>query len=65
MGACGAVARGRHPSSVRVVGIARVGVRTKDLAKRIERGEIAIIDHRDIDRVAADSLVARGRRRRS
>lgn len=43
-----------------VVGVARVGVRTKDLAKRIGRGEIAIIDHRDIDRVAAESLVAAG-----
>src|SRR5262249_28520928 len=28
--------------------------------KRIGRGEIAIIDHRDIDRVAAESLVAAG-----
>jgi uncharacterized membrane-anchored protein len=53
-------ARARHPSSVRVVGTARIGVRTKDLAKRIQRGEIAIIDHRDIDRLAGDSLVARG-----
>jgi uncharacterized membrane-anchored protein len=35
-------------------------VRTKDLARQIGRGEIAIIDHRDLDRIAADSLVARG-----
>jgi uncharacterized membrane-anchored protein len=41
-------------------GIARVDRRTKDLAKRIAPGEIAIIDHRDIDRVAAESLVAAG-----
>ena len=50
-------AKSRHPSSVRVVGVARVGVRTKDLARRIGRGDIAIIDHRDIDRVAAESLI--------
>ena len=43
-----------------VRGIARVDRRTKDLAKRIGRGEIAIIDHRDIDRVAGESLVAAG-----
>jgi uncharacterized membrane-anchored protein len=43
-----------------VVGIARVGSRTKDLAKRLERGEIAIINHQDIDRVAADSLLDAG-----
>ena len=43
-----------------VSGVARVDRRTKDLAKRIGRGEIAIIDHRDIDRVAGESLVAAG-----
>jgi uncharacterized membrane-anchored protein len=53
-------ARSRHPSAKRVVGVARIGRRTKDLAKRIQRGEIAIIDHRDIDRVAAESLLAAG-----
>jgi uncharacterized membrane-anchored protein len=42
------------------VGTARVGRRTKDLATRIGRGEIAIIDHRDLDRVAAESLLAAG-----
>jgi uncharacterized membrane-anchored protein len=40
------------------LGVARVDRRTKDLAKRIGRGEIAVIDHRDIDRVAGESLVA-------
>jgi uncharacterized membrane-anchored protein len=52
--------RRRDPSPLRVVGIARVGPRTKDLAKRIGRGEIAVIDHRDLDRVAAESLLAAG-----
>src|SRR5262249_12077641 len=42
------------------IGIARVGPRTKDLAKRIQRGEIAIINHQDLDRVAAESLVEAG-----
>jgi uncharacterized membrane-anchored protein len=47
-------------STPQVVGVARVGRRTKDLARTIRRGEIAIIDHRDIDRVAAESLIAAG-----
>ena len=54
------LARSRHPSSSQVLGVARVDPRTKNLAKRVGRGEIAIIDHQDIDRVAADSLVAAG-----
>ncbi len=41
-------------------GRARVDKRTKDLAKRIEPGDIAIIDHQDLDRVAADALLDRG-----
>ncbi len=53
-------AKARTPAGPRVAGIARVGRRTKDLARRIRRGEIAVIDHRDIDRVAAESLVASG-----
>lgn len=40
-----------------VAGVARVDRRTKDLVKRIAAGEIAIIDHEDIDRVAGDGLV--------
>lgn len=43
-----------------VVGRARVGRRTKDLTKRLEPGDIAIIDHADIDRVAADGLIDAG-----
>jgi uncharacterized membrane-anchored protein len=44
----------------RVVGVARVGHRTKDLATRVGKGDIAVIDHRDLDRVAAESLLAAG-----
>lgn len=40
-----------------VTGIARLGKRTKDLTKRLQPGEIAIIDHEDIDRVAAEALL--------
>jgi uncharacterized membrane-anchored protein len=43
-----------------VVGRARVDRRTKDLVKRIQPGEVAVIDHRDLDRVAADALVEAG-----
>ncbi|MGI8633578.1 MAG: putative cytokinetic ring protein SteA [Solirubrobacterales bacterium] len=40
-------------------GTARLGRRTKDLVKRLEPGEIAIIDHRDLDRISAEELVDR------
>jgi uncharacterized membrane-anchored protein len=42
------------------MGVARVGARTKDLAHRIGRGDIAVINHRDLDRIAADDLLAAG-----
>src|SRR5215216_5956093 len=41
-------------------GRARLGKRTKLLVRRLKHGDIAVIDHEDIDRVAADDLVARG-----
>lgn len=41
-------------------GPARKGDRTKDLIKRLESGDVAVIDHQDLDRVAADGLVERG-----
>ena len=34
--------------------------RTKDLVKRLESSDIALIDHVDMDRVAAESLIASG-----
>jgi uncharacterized membrane-anchored protein len=48
-----------QPNGTGLVGLARVDARTKDLAKRLRPGEIAIIDHLDIDTVAAQSLAAR------
>jgi uncharacterized membrane-anchored protein len=50
----------RKPSpttQAEVSGPAGVDRRTKDLIKRLEGGEIAVIDHEDLDRVAADGLV--------
>src|SRR5919198_5928024 len=43
-----------------VTGIVRLDRRTKRLVGRLRPGEIAVIDHVDLDRVAADSLVAAG-----
>jgi uncharacterized membrane-anchored protein len=43
-----------------VAGAARLDRRTKRLTQRLKPGEIAIIDHVDIDRVAGDALVAAG-----
>jgi uncharacterized membrane-anchored protein len=43
-----------------VAGCARLGKRTKELVKRLVPGEIAVIDHRDIDRVSGEDLVAAG-----
>lgn len=43
-----------------VAGVCRVDRRTKDLVGRLQPGEIAVIDHEDLDRVAADSLVQSG-----
>ena len=41
-------------------GVARLGRRTKELAPKLRPGEIAVIDHVDIDRLAAEDLVAAG-----
>jgi uncharacterized membrane-anchored protein len=45
-----------------VRGTARLGRRTKELVKRLVPGEIAVIDHRNLDRIAAEELVACGAR---
>jgi uncharacterized membrane-anchored protein len=43
-----------------IEGTARLGERTKHLVKRLRPGEIAVIDHVDIDRIAAEELIAAG-----
>jgi uncharacterized membrane-anchored protein len=48
----------RSPLEVR--GTARLGRRTKDLVKRLGPDDVAIIDHRDLDRMAAEDLVECG-----
>jgi uncharacterized membrane-anchored protein len=49
-----------EPVGIPVSGRARLGRRTKELVKRLGPGDVAIIDHRDIDRIAAEDLVASG-----
>jgi len=41
-------------------GTARLGRRTKHLVKRLRPGDIAVIDHVNIDRIAAEELIATG-----
>jgi uncharacterized membrane-anchored protein len=48
------------PTARTVEGVARLGRRTKDLVKRLRPGEIAIVDHVNIDRIAAEELIASG-----
>lgn len=43
-----------------ITAVARVDRRTRNLAKRLGRGEIAVVDHMDMDRGAAVSLVEAG-----
>jgi uncharacterized membrane-anchored protein len=44
----------------RVAGPVRLGTRTKDLVKALRPGEIAVIGHRNIDRIAAEDLASSG-----
>ena len=41
-------------------GTARLGSRTKHLVRRLTAGDIAVIDHADLDRMAAEDLVECG-----
>src|SRR5918998_938870 len=52
--------RRREPAGVAIRGRARLGRKTKDLVKRLDASDIAIIDHADIDRIAAEELIATG-----
>jgi uncharacterized membrane-anchored protein len=45
---------------VEFTGTAKLDRRTKDLVRRLDPRDIAIIDHRDLDRVSAEELVASG-----
>ncbi|GAA2163531.1 putative cytokinetic ring protein SteA [Pedococcus bigeumensis] len=50
--------RARDPETPGVRGLVRVDARTKNLTKRLKPGEIAVIDHQDIDKVSAEALLA-------
>src|SRR4028119_548460 len=41
-------------------GPARLGRRTKLLVKELRPGAVAVLDHKDLDRVAAEDLIAAG-----
>ena len=45
-----------------IEGTARLGRRTKDLVKRLYPGDVAVIDHVNVDRIAAEELIATGAR---
>jgi uncharacterized membrane-anchored protein len=47
----------KNRDEVAVGGIARLDKKTKNLVRRLRPGEVAIIDHEDIDRVSAETLV--------
>lgn len=49
--------RPREPQVPGASGRVRVDKRTKDLTKRLRPGEVAVIDHEDLDRVSAEALV--------
>jgi uncharacterized membrane-anchored protein len=43
-----------------IEGTARLGERTKHLVKRLHPGDVAVIDHLNIDRIAAEELIDAG-----
>ncbi|MFS2292183.1 MAG: hypothetical protein FWJ90_05705 [Actinomadura sp.] len=53
-----AIGRARDDGRPGVSATARLDRRTKDLTKRLQPGEIAVIDHVDLDRVSAEALVS-------
>lgn len=48
----------REPDLPGVRGTVRIDQRTKQLTKRLKSGDIAVIDHQDLDRVSAEALLA-------
>ena len=52
--------RNGAPPEQAVEGVARLGRRTKDLVKRLAPGDVAVVDHLNIDRIAAEELIAAG-----
>ncbi|MBI4897147.1 MAG: hypothetical protein HY827_02135 [Actinobacteria bacterium] len=54
------LATSRRSKAAEIGGIVRPGKRTKILTKSLQPGEIALIDHKDIDRVSGEELVRKG-----
>jgi uncharacterized membrane-anchored protein len=52
--------RGSGRPDAPIEGTARLGERTKHLVKRLRPGDVAVIDHLNIDRIAAEELIAAG-----
>jgi uncharacterized membrane-anchored protein len=48
-----------EPDLPGIGGTIRVDARTKDLTKRLKSGDIAVIDHQDLDKVSAEALLSR------
>jgi uncharacterized membrane-anchored protein len=53
------VSRSRSQDLPGISATARLDRRTKNLTKRLQPGDIAIIDHADLDRVSAEALIGR------
>lgn len=58
LGGRGLLGRGRDDGQPGVQATARLDRRTKTLTKRLQAGDVAVIDHVDLDRVSAEALVA-------
>jgi uncharacterized membrane-anchored protein len=58
----GRASRRRRQATVTgpVTGVARIDRRTKRLVKRLQPGDVAVIHHEDLDRVAAETLIDAG-----
>jgi uncharacterized membrane-anchored protein len=54
------VRNGRGNGAGPIEGTARLGRKTKDLVKGLGPGDIAVIDHLNLDRIAAEELAASG-----
>ncbi len=52
--------RWRRRATPETVSLARVDRRTKNIPSRLQPGEIAVLDHEDLDRVAVEALIEAG-----
>jgi uncharacterized membrane-anchored protein len=51
---------GTRTAPAPIEGTARLGGRTKHLVKRLRPGDVAVIDHVNVDRIAAEELISSG-----